>query len=197
MAKKKLTFKIALFGLLGASAVGYAFLRRPRYLYDGMVQACEGSDPLIGIDQKCSELALSRGNGSGKLFAPFDGEVQLVTNQGSGSTIIIRAKNSPVSFHCTLDRGAPSLQAGQTFKAGDVIAQAERVKVSATRTEGSAEAPMSASAWLIANSFLPASQRGSQWCEDSNQVIVPPCPGETFRPPSLPKWSLRTLRMTM
>lgn len=191
--KKKLTFKIAVFGLLGASAIGYAFLRRPRYLFDGQVQVCEGSAPLIGIDQACTEIAMTRGNGSGKVFAPFAGQVKSI----EGGMLTIAANTSPTLFHIKLDRGAPALQPGQVFKAGDVIAQAERIKVSASRDEGGSLAPMAPSAWLIANSFLPAKIKGSNWCEDSYQVIVPQCPGVTFRAPQLPKWSLRTVRMTM
>jgi hypothetical protein len=196
--KKKITFKVALFGTLGLAGIGYAFLRRPRYLYDGRVQACEGSKPLMGIDQKCTEIALTRGNGSGKIFAPFNGTVHMAAQTGKTQTIVIRQDGTPLMFHFTLDHGAPALQGGQTFKVGDVIGQAERVKVSALRNEGGMNMmPMSPSAWLIANSFLPASQVGDKWCEDSHQVIVPSCPGVTFRAPELPKWSLRTVRMTM
>lgn len=192
--KKKLTFKVALFGTLGLVGLGYAVLRRPRYLYDGLVQACEGSAPLMGINQKCQELALTRGSGSGKIFAPFSGTVVSAT---PGKDLVIRQDGTPLMFHFILDHGSPALQAGQAFKAGDVIGQAERLKVSAIRDEGGNMMPMSPSAWLIANSYLPASQVGSKWCEDSYQVIVPSCPGITFRAPELPKWSLRTVRMTM
>lgn len=192
--KKKLTFKVALFGTLGLIGLGYAVFRRPRYLYDGLVQACEGSAPLMGIGQKCEELALTRGNGSGKIFAPFSGTVVSAT---PGQDLVIRQDGTPTVFHFRLGSGAPALQAGQQFKAGDVVGQAERVTVSAFRDEGGNMMPMAPSAWLIANSYLPASQVGSKWCEDSYQVIVPTCSGVVFRPPELPKWSLRTVRMTM
>lgn len=191
--KKKLTIAVTIFGILGASTLAYAFMRRPRHLFDGMVQVCEGSAPLIGIDQLCTELAMTRGNGSGKIFAPFDGQVESDIN----GVLTIIAKNTPDLFHFKMDRGAAKVPVGASFKSGDVIGQAERVKVSASRAEGSTRAPTSPSAWLIAHSLLPASQKSSLWCEDSHQVIVPMCEGVTFRPPTLPKWSLRTVRMTM
>lgn|SRR5690606_4337426 len=194
--QKKLTFKIALFGAIGLGALGYALLRRPRYLYDGSVQACEGSPPVYGIDQRCEQLALMRGNGSGKIFAPFDGYVHDVQTVGYTEVMEIRATNSPVAFFFDLGSGTPAMRTGQ-FKAGAVIGQAERVKVSAARIEGSQMSPMSPSAWLIANAFVPASYPSSQWCEDSHHLIVPQCAGITFRAPELPKWSLRTVRMTM
>lgn len=194
--KKKVTFKVALFGAMGLGALGYAFLRRPRYLYDGMVQACEGPTTL-SLDKQCTELALTRGNGSGKIIAPFDGTVSIATSVGGKTNIVINHATKPVSFGFEFDRGTPALQAGASFKAGDLIAQAERLLVRANRTEGASSAPMSPSAYLIANAMLPASQVGSAWCEDKTQVIVPQCEGITFRAPTLPKWSLRTVRMTM
>lgn len=194
--KKKLTFTIALFGALGLGALGYAVLRRPRHLYDGRVQACEGSAPFYGIDQKCTELAMTRDNGSGKIFAPFQGSVYSATPVDGKQTLVIQSDSEPVLMQFTLDGGAPTRMSGK-FKSGDVIAQSERVKVSMLRKEGTGTVPMAPSAWMIANALIPASQRGSQWCEDSYQVIVPQCEGVTFRAPSLPKWSLRTVRMTM
>lgn len=195
MAKKKVTFKVALFGALGSAGLAYAFLRRPRHLYDGEVQVCEGSSPLIGIDQACNELAMRRGSGSGKILAPFNGTVSMAANVGGKQAMVIRDDNSPAGFHFTLDRGTTSAQAGGKFKAGDVIGQAERVKVSAFRDEGDKQAPVPPSSWLVANALVPASKRGSQWCEDSYQQVVPSCPGVDFRAPELPKWSLRTVRM--
>lgn len=193
--KKKLTFKIALFGALGVGILGYAILRRPRYLYDGVVQGCEG-DNVYGIDQKCEELALLRGNGSGKLYAPFDGHVASVSTVGDREVLEIRANNSPVAMFFKFDAGSPAIHSGK-FKSGALIGQAERVKVTAARIEGSQRQPMSASAYLIANAFVPASYSTSKWCEDKHHLIVPQCEGITFRAPELPKWSLRTVRMTM
>ena len=194
--KKKVTFKVALFGALGLGSLAYAYLRRPRYLYDGMVQACEGPTTL-SMDKACVELAMTRGNGSGKIIAPFDGVVTIGTTSNGKTNIVINHANQPVSFGFEFDRGTPALQAGASFKAGDLIGQAESVLVRAHRIEGASSAPMSPSAWLIANAMLPASTQGSAWCEDSHQVIVPACEGVTFRAPTLPKYSLRTVRMTM
>jgi hypothetical protein len=192
--KTSLTFKVAVFGLLGASALGYAFLRRPRYLYDGQVAACEGPpDEVEQFFRKCGQLALKRGNGSGKLFAPFSGTV--VSQEGNVMTIA--SSSEPILFHFEFERGVPKVTPGRSIKAGELIAQTDHVNVSASRQEGTQSGPVAPSAWLIANSLLPASQRGKLWCEDSHQVIVPACPGVTFRAPELPKWSLRTVRMSM
>jgi len=195
---KKLTFKVALFGALGAGSLAYAFLRRPRYLYDGKVQACAGEPPVIGLDTDCTALFMDRGNGTGKIYAPFSGNVNSVVPIKVGKIqVVIRSDSEPVGFRITLDHGSAVAQAGTQIKAGDLIGQAERVKVNAFRDEGGKLSPMAPSTWLVANALTPAKMRGDKWCEDSYNLVVPDCDGVTFRAPALPRWSFRTVRMSM
>lgn len=199
---KKMTFGIALLGVLGGAGLAYSLLRRPRYLYDGKVQVCEGSEPLYGIDQKCTEIAMTRDVGTGKIFAPFSGKVESITEYVEGNRparplLTIVSDTKPVAFKFILDGGAAIAQAGKSFKSGDLIAQAERVQVSAERRESTGNMPMPPSAWLAANAFVPSRIKGDNWCEDPYQQIVPRCAGITFRAPELPRWSLRTVRMTL
>ena len=199
---KKLTFGIAFMGALGAGAFAYAMLRKPRYLYDGEVVACEGSEPVYGVDQDCNQVVMKRGSGSGKVRSPFTGTVVAVeTWKKSGLTespmLVLKSDSTPTIFKIVFDRGAPMVGVGTHVKAGEVIGQSEWLRVSAARQESGGEAPLPPSAWLVANGLYPAKMRGKSWCEDEYQQIVPRCPGLQFRAPELPSWSLRTVRMTI
>lgn len=211
MSKKKLTLKIALFGTLGAGALAYAFMRRPRYMYDGTVAACEGSTEEVLTDgsatwtaafRNCRHLYLMRGANSGKIFAPFEATTD-VTDLGDGRTMLtLRSVKEPLEFQLFLEGGTASVPAGSRVKSGSLIGQAARVEVGAFLIEGANLAPMAPSTWLIANALLPAKHKGSKWCEDSHQVVVPSCTGPdgnlvSFRAPTMAKWSLRSIRMTM
>jgi hypothetical protein len=172
-------WKVAVFGGLGASALLYAALRAPRHLYDGEVEACEGS----GSD--CESLILRRGSGSGKLFAPFNGELVVMP---VGQTVSLRLQTDVLMMVFQVPAGAP-IGAPGPVRAGAMLAQSDRVKVhSLYQTK-----PLATSAWLVANGFAPSSKRGSSWCEDRSHLIVPKCPGVTFTRPPLPKLSLRTI----
>jgi hypothetical protein len=193
MSTGKLTASAMFFGILGSASLAYAVMRRPRYIYEGQVVACEGSEPVYGIGQGCTELYMQRGGGSGKLLSPLAGTVTLA---GAG-VVEVTSTDGATIFSFKLAGATPTAALGQKLKAGDVIAQAERVLVSAYRAEGGARQPMPPSAWLAANALQPASVKGPAWCEDSYQQIVPHCNGVTFRAPPLPKVSFRTLRMTL
>jgi hypothetical protein len=193
--------KVAFLGALGIGAVAYAAFRRPRYLYDGSVVTCEGSEPVFAIEQDCDQLVLKRGSRSGKVYAPFTGTLTAVeTWEKPGfipsPVLVLKHETRPVIFRMVFDKGAPMLDTvGTRVLAGDMIGQTERLRVSAARLESGKEAPMPPSAWLVANGLLPASVQGQNWCEDERHQIVPRCPGVTFRAPELPRWSLRSVRM--
>lgn len=198
----KMTWGIALVGCAGLGTFAYAFLRKPRYLFDGEVVACEGSESVYGLEQDCDQIVMKRGSGSGKVHAPFTGTVQAIekwSKQGfsDASVLVLKADSSPTIFKLVFDRGAPMAQVGARFKSGAVIGQSERLRVSASRVEGTELAPLPPSAWMVANGLYPAKIKGKFWCEDDRQQIVPSCPGKQFRAPALPAWSLRTLRMTI
>jgi len=183
---RKLTWKVALFGALGVGALAYAALRAPRFLYEGRVQACEGQG------KSCPALYLTRGTGSGKLFAPFTGEI----TKSTSDTLILESKAEPVKFVFTFRGGSPKALVGPV-KAGMLIAQAEFVTVTAFRRQGDQDVTLSPSAWLITNAMLPAETKTQKWCEDRSQLIVPKCPDTTFAQPTLPRFSLRTLQVTV
>jgi hypothetical protein len=193
-----MTFGIAALGAIGLGGLAYAVLRKPRYLYDGEVVACEGSAPVYGVEQQCVQSVMKRGGRSGKVHAPFAGVVESLgiwRQQGfkDSPELVLRSDAEPVTFRLVLDRGAPMAGVGTRFKAGEVIGQSEWLRVSASR----GGEPLPPSAWLVANCFVPSSRRGKLWCEDEYQQIVPRCSGITFRAPELPKFSLRTVRMTL
>lgn len=193
--------KVAFFGALGLGALAYAALRKPRFIYDGSVVACEGSEPVYAIEQDCDQAVFKRGSRSGKVYAPFTGTLQAVETWerpgfSASPVLVLKHETKPVVFRFVLDQGAPRIsQIGSRVLAGDMIGQTERLRVSAARLESGKEAPMPPSAWLVANGLVPASVKGQNWCEDEKHQIIPRCPGVTFRAPELPRWSLRSVRM--
>jgi hypothetical protein len=193
---KKISFKTAFFGLTGLGACAYAILRAPRYLYNGEVQLCEAGTPLAGLSNDCTALFLRRGSGNGKIFAPFSGVVRKSLQIESENFLEIESLSGPEIFTFKI-RGTASLAQGSSFKAGQLIAQGERVKVNCYRKEGNYLAPMSPSSYLVANALRPASIDSGKWCEDMSQLLVPSCEGVTFRAPALPKYSFRTIRLTL
>lgn len=194
--KKKLTFQIALVGAIGAAAVAYAVLRKPRFLFDGVVASCEGVD-----GKNCAVLSLTRENGSGKLFAPFHGRVV----KSSTDTMVIDSDEQPVQMTITFGGASPLPAAGTVFKSGDMIAQAQDAHVTMVRKTPGYDnkgnpvdtRPMATSAWLAVNGLSPAKKVGKSWCEDNTQLIVPKCVGTIFTAPELPRWSLRSVQITM
>jgi hypothetical protein len=192
----KVKAKVWVFGALGLGAIAYAAFRKPRYLYDGEVLACEGSQPLYGaFAEQCTQLSLKRGGRSGKVYAPFTGTIAAVETDPS-PVLVLKHATKPELFRMVFERGAPRLsEVGMQIKSGELLGQTELLVVSAARLESGKEAPMPPSAWLATNGFVPASVRGQHWCEDSSHQIVPSCPGVTFRAPELPKWSLKSVRL--
>lgn len=198
--KKKWTFAIVALGAVGATALTYAFLRAPRHLYDGRIVSCEGNVSKgmitwkedVPEDIACRTLSLARGSGSGKLYAPFNGRVLSATN----SEIVIESKEEPVEFVFRFKGGSPTAPVGP-IKSGALIAQAEGVDVLAFRKQGGNKQPMAPSSWLITNAMVPASIQSDVWCEDSSKLIVPKCVDTTFAKPRLPKFSLRSIQVTL
>jgi hypothetical protein len=154
------------------------------------------------VDGKnCAVLSFARSNGSGKLFAPFHGRV--VTS--SPDTLVIDSDEQPVQMTILFEGASPLPVPGVVFKSGDLIAQAQDAHVTMVRKTPGWDnkgnpvdtRPMATSAWLAVNGLAPASKAGKSWCEDNTQLIVPKCVGTIFSPPELPRWSLRSVQITM
>lgn len=186
----KLTSKAVLLGGAGIGLLAYSYLRKPRYLFDGEVIACEGSSE----GENCTVLYLGRGARSGKIFAPFPGKVVVATKNSSESSVVLHTNLGSLSLSLEGARSIPPLSVKVT--AGQLLGQAERVRVSAFIQETSGMRPMSPSSLLLANGLRPASLPTDKWCEDLSQIVVPPCKGVTYAAPQLPGMSLRSFRMT-
>jgi len=191
----KVTKKTAFVGLSGLALLAFAALRKPRYLYDGRVSACEGTD-----DADCTSVKLIRsGGGTGEFRAPFGGTVAFA---GSG-VLMVASASEPVLFGIEYS-GAPTVSAGQKVSAGEVIGRAESAKIKLYRVkqDGSLEV-ISPSAFVAVNGLTLAAEEGGFWCESRKSLSVPKCEKgvtgqfDNFASPRMPRWSLKTIQLSM
>lgn len=191
----KVTKKTAFVGALGLACLGFAAFRRPRYLMDGVVEACEG-----GEGTNCTSVSLKRSGGTtGELKSPFSGTVASMTP----TAIMIASDNEPILYGVEFV-GKTSLQPGQKVKFGELIGRAESAKVKFFRvTRASGLEVISPSAWVAVNGLQLVKTPGGLWCESKKVLNVPRCEKgqsgymDNFASPRMPRWSLKTVQLSI